>query len=77
MHVFKPSQNVFCVLPLKFQEPQDIKNSFLAEMLNLSTPQIVFAPGREVISVKRAFDCDCFPVLANPCRDPILAIITL
>jgi len=42
-----------CVLcpPLKFQEPQDIMNAFLAEMLNLSTPLIVIAPGRQVISV--------------------------
>ena len=51
MHVFKPSPNMFSVLPLKFQEPHDIKNTFLAEMLNLSTPLIVFAPGRQVISV--------------------------
>jgi len=77
MHVFKPSPNVLCALPLKFQEPHDIKNAFLAEMLNLSTPLIVFAPGGQVISVLSAFGYDCCPVLANPFRDPTLVIITL
>jgi len=48
---FKPSPNVYCVLPLKFQEPHDIKNTFLAEILNLSAPLIVFASCRQEISV--------------------------
>ena len=77
MQAFKPSPNVFCVLPLEFQQPQDIKKAFLVKMLTLSAPLIAFALSRLVISVSRVFVSVCFLILANPFREQILVMIIL